>query len=594
MRLHSRLIKRHSHLFFRTFILITVVAFCGSNVIPVLAFTTTNDLNAVITDTPYYDPGAAACAKPSSPTGSLVWPFSTKNDSQYQRVDQGWDLKTNPGGQVFAIAPGVIQVLKTDPGGFGNDYPTEQLDASISGPSSWVYYGHAHVVASVINQHVQAGQLIATTNTADSLADSGASQNGSAAPAGWLEIGFAEPNTDAPFDKGGFETPTAAGQTMKSLLINTQPVLSTSSGSASGCQCSVSLNSSTQLSPGDQAKIQQNQSTYEQAAQQTNVPWQLIAAIHYRETALSTTEPNLFQITGYSGPNDFLSQAVAAGNFIQNIVSGNLPNHRQPLQQTGTDAEEIKDTLYSYNGRAQVYAQQAARLGFDATTQPYEGSPYVMNNYDAVHAQMQIITHDNGGLDGVDTRLGAFTVYAALLGSSGGCSGNASVPSGNAQQLAQQIVSNANITYDSGSNGYIAQPFKDLAAGKLATSSTGCPATQVSTHILQEILVLAQNHKVNISSLTTDHTCGDAHTTGRALDINILDGKHLGSGNGPNQIGSYDVALADTLMSGALPALPPGSGFGDCDGHGIPTNGKQIVFFPDNCNHVHTQVPPGQ
>jgi len=347
------------------------------------------------------------------------------------------------------------------------------------------------------------------------------------------------------------------------------------------------------LSSDEEKKINQNEPVYQQAAQQTNVPWQLIAAIHYRETGLSTTEPNLFQITG-GGTGDFLTQAVAAGNFLQHSsVPANLATHRAPLTQTGTDPEEIKDTLYSYNGRAAAYAQQAGQLGFNPNTQPYEGSPYVMNNYDSIHHNMGIITHDNGGVDGIDTRLGAFTVYSILLGASVGC-GNGTLASGNSQQLADQILKNKNITFDYGPNGEVAQPFKDLQAGKLASNNMGCPATEVSVHILQEILLLAQQHKLQISALTTDHPCGNVHTIGRAVDIDYLDGQSLGTGNGPNLIDSYNTTGANTLMADALPALPDGSAYGDCDGHSIPTGGKKIVFFPDNCNHVHTTVPPGQ
>ena len=175
------------------------------------------------------------------------------------------------------------------------------------------------------------------------------------------------------------------------------------------------------------ALINQNKSVYEQAAQATNVPWQMLAGIHYRETGLSTNGSNLFQISGYSGPTDFQSQAIAAGNFIQkNAVPGNLPNHRAPLKQTGSDPDEIKDTLFSYNGRASQYAQQAQDLGFNPQTQPYEGSPYVMNNFDQIHMNMKIITHDNGPLDGVDTRFGAFTIYSNLGGASSSSSGSCS------------------------------------------------------------------------------------------------------------------------------------------------------------------------
>lgn len=367
-----------------------------------------------------------------------------------------------------------------------------------------------------------------------------------------------------------------------------------------GSLCSSDLTvSSSKLSSTELSKIQQNEPVYQQAAQKTNVPWQLLAAVHYRETDLSTTEANLFQIGGYSGPSDFLSQAIAAGKYLQHIVADNLASHRAPLQQSGTDPEEIKDTLYSYNGRASVYADQATKLGFNKNTQPYEGSPYVMNDYDSIHTNMGIITGQSGPdtIDGVDTRLGAFTVYAYLVGASGGSvcgQTSGTIPSGNSQQLAQSIISNNNISFDYGPNGYVAQPFKDLAADKLASNNEGCPSTQVSIHILQEILLLAQNHKVNISSLTTGHPCGNVHTVGRAVDINILDNKHLGAGSGLNQTSLYDVPLSNTLMAVALPALPDGSGFGDCDGHQIPTPGKNnIIFFPDICNHVHTQVPPG-
>lgn len=354
--------------------------------------------------------------------------------------------------------------------------------------------------------------------------------------------------------------------------------------------CSITDSS---LSSEDEKKINQNEPVYQQAAQQTNVPWQLLAAIHYRETGLSTTESNLFQVTG-GGSGDFLTQAVAAGNFLQHSsVPANLPSHRSPLAQTGTDPEEIKDTLFSYNGRAAAYAQQAQQLGFNPNTQPYEGSPYVMNNYDAVHHNMGIITHDGGGIDGIDTRLGAFTVYSILLGASAGC-GNGALATGTVQELADQILKNKNITYDYGPNGEVAQPFKDLQAGNLATNNMGCPTSQVSTHILQEILLLAQQHKIQISSLTTDHPCGNVHTVGRAVDIDYMDGKSMGSGTGPNQMDSYNTTLANTLMADALPALPSGSAYGDCDGHNIPTGSKKIVFFPDNCNHVHTTVPPGQ
>jgi hypothetical protein len=127
----------------------------------------------------------------------FLWPFDTKAVGQFQRVDQGWDLQDKAGGAVHAVSSGVIGRASADPGGFGNDYPYEVLDASPAGaPSDTLYYGHVHVNPALIGQHVLAGQVIATTSTV-------AGQNGSAAPPGWLEIGFARHASGGPAPGGG-------------------------------------------------------------------------------------------------------------------------------------------------------------------------------------------------------------------------------------------------------------------------------------------------------------------------------------------------------------------------------------------------------
>ncbi|HET9173923.1 MAG TPA: hypothetical protein VFN56_01435, partial [Candidatus Saccharimonadales bacterium] len=175
---------------------------------------------------------ASAGTTASVPPGTLVWPFAAKNPSQYQRIDQGWDVQDSAGAPVYAVTSGTLHVYNGACGGFGNDYPVEQLDSALSDPpgspagsGDWIYYGHVHILPSLNGQHVTAGQEIATTNTADggSSCASAASQNGSAAPAGWLEIGFSQPGTDVPAILGPEGSATAAGQAMHDLLINAQP-----------------------------------------------------------------------------------------------------------------------------------------------------------------------------------------------------------------------------------------------------------------------------------------------------------------------------------------------------------------------------------
>jgi hypothetical protein len=201
---------------------------------------------------------------------------------------------------------------------------------------------------------------------------------------------------------------------------------------SSSSDCSTGVISVAGGLPNDVvSSINKLQSVYQQAAQATGVPWQLLAAVHYREAGNSPNQDlqagnpiggpyNAFSgdYTTYGHPKTLEESAEIAAKHLIASANGGIVN--KPINVDAPDPEAIKDVLFSYNGRAEAYAQQAATLGFDPKTQPYEGSPYVMNNFDQVHRNMKIITHDFGGLDGVDTRFGAFTIYSKLGGASGG------------------------------------------------------------------------------------------------------------------------------------------------------------------------------
>lgn len=195
----------------------------------------------------------------------------------------------------------------------------------------------------------------------------------------------------------------------------------------SGGACSIdSVASSTNLPSDVINRINQLKDIYVQAATQDDLPWQVLAAIHYRE---ANNDPNSdlqagnpfgggTQYSTQGAQTDLLSSAVNAGQLLQQKAQDGLFHTK--ITADNPNPEVIKDALYGYNGRAQVYADQAASLGFDPKTQPYEGSPYVMNEYDTIHTDMKIVTKDFGSLDGIDTRYGAFTVYSRLSGDCGG------------------------------------------------------------------------------------------------------------------------------------------------------------------------------
>ena len=176
----------------------------------------------------------------------------------------------------------------------------------------------------------------------------------------------------------------------------------TGSGSSSGSSSGASVIGNNKNYAGDtvwteeQLKvIHENQSVYEAAAAESGVPWQAIATMHSLETSLAKSNPangqGLYQLYMYTagGTNDkaflpagpvsdeeFLRQTKIAANEMKQIIEG---DHLDPSSDEG-----IKDLLFQYNGKAQQYIDKAKALGFsDADAKIGEGSPYVMNRYDA-------------------------------------------------------------------------------------------------------------------------------------------------------------------------------------------------------------------
>lgn len=218
------------------------------------------------------------------------------------------------------------------------------------------------------------------------------------------------------------------------------------------------------LTQGQLQTIHQNESVYQQAGQQGNVPWAMLAVIHLNETDLSLVNPangnGIYQITNNGkyyppGPisqQEFLQESVDATQEIHAAASNNYSGDTNISSQT-TASSTIKDTLYSYNGRG--YASQAAQNGFNPNTQAYEGSPYVMNKADAKRDPQalgpgeqtwgQIKTNSGAITYPANDFFGAFVVYSSLVGatSSSSCSGNINCAvSANATQGLSQVRQN--------------------------------------------------------------------------------------------------------------------------------------------------------
>lgn len=238
------------------------------------------------------------------------------------------------------------------------------------------------------------------------------------------------------------------------------------------------------LNQGNLDSVSRNRSTYEQAAQQVGIPWQTLAALHYRENNLSTSEPStkpvavgVYQITyndsnrqkyNLDGPNypaggqvltpqQFLNQSIDAANFLKSDGAGLSSN---------SDSGTIKDAFAKYNGLPQKYVDQAVALGFPST-QGYEGSPYVMNFADARRdpgvAAAGTWLQDAGGGNYVpaNNQYGAYLVYASLSGAginggciTAGCTGQTNLPAG-LSPVRQSIVCIAEQELQKWTNGQL-------------------------------------------------------------------------------------------------------------------------------------------
>ena len=187
--------------------------------------------------------------------------------------------------------------------------------------------------------------------------------------------------------------------------------------------------------------IQENQSAYKKAEAETGVPWEAIATVHSLENGLLKSNPSngqgIYMLASYTnmGQNDkafrpaglvsdaeFERQTIIAAREMKTIIEGAGLN-------VSSD-EGIKALLFQYNGKASQYIEKAKALGFsDREAQIGEGSPYVMNRYDAKRdpnsSQMDPAWPGRFVADGVydpnstGYDFGGFVKYIALAGNSG-------------------------------------------------------------------------------------------------------------------------------------------------------------------------------
>jgi hypothetical protein len=166
------------------------------------------------------------------------------------------------------------------------------------------------------------------------------------------------------------------------------------------------------------------------------------------------------------------------------------------------------------------------------------------------------------------------------------------IPTGTAQQLAQQILNNGNISFQ--------LPEEEKAMQIIASTgkATECGAPAISPKLLGVILAIASKYKIVIGVLTDGHDCnGGQHPAGKAVDINGVNSLNGSDGTGrfitQDNYNSSQILKQFYTDMGNLLGQAGGGGMGQFPcfaASNRPTKNDNVQYFPDTCNHLHVDV----
>ena len=138
--------------------------------------------------------------------------------------------------------------------------------------------------------------------------------------------------------------------------------------------------------------LRNNMHIYKEVAERNGIPWQMLAAIHYKEHNLEMTWPDdgdgPYQIlhsdkktSGTISAEEFKSETERAAKLLKDKEK----EHKFTINEG--DEKTIKKAFFVYNGKYSSYMEQAKNLGYsDEDAMIGEGSLYVMNGYDEKRA----------------------------------------------------------------------------------------------------------------------------------------------------------------------------------------------------------------
>lgn len=190
----------------------------------------------------------------------------------------------------------------------------------------------------------------------------------------------------------------------------------------------------TVWSEAELSAIEENQAIYEEAASAYDFPWQVLAVVHSMETGLTRYNPEngqgVYQLFSYTGGGSNDNAFLPAGPVSEEEFRRQTMIAAEVISASVGDLNEpdnVKRLFFKFNGMASEYIEKALAMGFSAEEAANgEGSPYVMNRYDAardpVSTEMdsnwpgRYVTDGNYENGSTSTVFGAFVKYEALAG----------------------------------------------------------------------------------------------------------------------------------------------------------------------------------
>ena len=183
---------------------------------------------------------------------------------------------------------------------------------------------------------------------------------------------------------------------------------------------------------GVKEKAEKNKDAYQKGADAQGIPWQALAAIHWREARM---DPNSSIADGEPLGTGTSVDGAAIGSTLGEdavIAAGNLVSMAKSVYNitlsSSSSLEDFANAFLAYN-RGYMYKCHNAT---------YDQSPYVMNMYDNNHMNMTWIDADsyncegnrlNNVSGGTDSNIGALAIFVYLT-SNGSSTDTASIKNG--------------------------------------------------------------------------------------------------------------------------------------------------------------------